>query len=627
MREKKVLKSEILKNNKKSDERPPIDKSKPATEGFGSDYDGTCYGIPPERYQTLEVQLALLKKIAKEYGFTNRHELLWWQIQHLLDDPIVTVAVIGALNSGKSKLINRLLLDNIVPVSNTPCTSIPVTLGYGPADMWALIRQDGSREQITERNFIEACSGNRKENHGKYLQIAVNNSWLHEYTIRFIDTPAWDSGSSHDLLSLLPIIPNVALVTVNAQDSFSMSENDVLEKIITITKVQKVIVVVTHLDTISSEERQQVVSYIANKTKLAGQKIAIFVSLESDNNFGCNLVSGSGIQSIREHLNKFTNPGFFVMREKQIQELLNVNASSIKKLLSAKKIEMEKNQSLITQQCNKEEIKIRMSGSEWEELKDSIDLMEIECKGEANKILSGVRVNITNRILHDFSRNHDPKEWLQKEFQYELKSLMEDQFSRPFLRQLENHINKDKTWVSHEITARFKWQSKSPARQSAHLSIPMEPKGGDIEDLSHEIADFNNMRFISRVAVGGITTAMIVLMIPIGAMVSAVGFGVSELLQKDQLDKKKDEIAPVIERELDKIFTHFSFNVEDTIDSLYREMKEEVDLQHDQWTRFHLEQVKQWNEKQKPDFGRITRDLTEINRIEESTRLPAQAVN
>ena len=173
-----------------------------------------------------------------------------------------------------------------------------------------------------------------------------------------------------------------------------------------------------------------------------------FITLESDNNFGCDLVNGSGLQSIRQYLIQLNNPGFFILREQKIQQLLNGNAISIKKLLAAKTIKLEKNQSLIIQRCHDEEIKIRTSASKWEELKDAVDLKESECKEDANNALTEVRVKVTDRILHDFSRSYDPKEWMQKECQYELKSLMEDHFTRPFTRHLENHIKRDKMWVS-----------------------------------------------------------------------------------------------------------------------------------------------------------------------------------
>lgn len=578
--------------------------------------DILSYGIPLNRYQALEGKLEQLKQMARSYGLDKRYSLIWKKIQRLMDDQVITVAIVGGLNTGKSRLINQLLQKVVVPISNTPCTTVSVVLGYGSTESWMFVRPDGAQEKLSEQDFIAACRGKRMSNMSGYLQATENNPWLNESALRFIDTPSSDVMNDPDTWSFLQMVPDVIAVTINAVESIGMSEKEFFERVIAETKVPRIVAIVTHLDTISKEDRPQVLSHIQSKIQTIDTGIPVFVTLEETVN-GDWAIAGSGMQSIRDYMSALKTQDSFDMRSVQIQQLLFEIASSMKETLMERRTELVKTRLSVQQKRADEEHKIRMSISRWEDLKDEIDLRENECKEETIGGLDYARRRISERLIHEFSRHSNPKEWIQNEWSYSLTLQVEDLVSRPLSRQLENRFNRDQIWVSNEMVKRFNWQARMPLQESRDTLTKREPDRNRLENISSDLTDMDRLRLISRAGAGGLTTIMVLLTMPIGALVSAVGFGMSELLLKQHLKDTQDHVAPVIERELENYFIRVSYDLENYIHVIYAEMKGYADLQRDEWTHYRLEQVKQWFEKAEPDVTILDSSLLLIDRLQE----------
>ena len=105
---------------------------------------------------------------------------------------LLTVAVIGDFNSGKSTFINALLGTDLCPVGEEPTTSSATHFIHGDKERIEQQLPDGERKPIEKSKYRSLVRHDKKEDREPYIfHISVNSSILEH--IRLVDTPGFNA--------------------------------------------------------------------------------------------------------------------------------------------------------------------------------------------------------------------------------------------------------------------------------------------------------------------------------------------------------------------------------------------------------------------------------------------------
>ena len=105
---------------------------------------------------------------------------------------LLTVAVIGDFNSGKSTFINALLSTDLCPVGEEPTTSSATHFIHGDKERIEQQLPDGERKPIEKSKYRSLVRHDKKEDREPYIfHISVNSPILEH--IRLVDTPGFNA--------------------------------------------------------------------------------------------------------------------------------------------------------------------------------------------------------------------------------------------------------------------------------------------------------------------------------------------------------------------------------------------------------------------------------------------------
>lgn len=105
----------------------------------------------------------------------------------------IRVPLIGAFSSGKSRLLNALIGENLLAVEVTPETAVPTELRWGTQRQFIGRRADGSTLALTERHLQDNELGGLYP--GGWVEVELPNATLGRYPdLVLVDLPGWDSG-------------------------------------------------------------------------------------------------------------------------------------------------------------------------------------------------------------------------------------------------------------------------------------------------------------------------------------------------------------------------------------------------------------------------------------------------
>lgn len=107
----------------------------------------------------------------------------------------VCVPIIGKFSSGKSALVNAILVDSkgkkILKEDITPETAIPAEIVYGNDENVSIIKNDGSVKNILVEEYKNYVAD---ANLAKCARIQLNNSFLKEIPdVMLVDMPGFES--------------------------------------------------------------------------------------------------------------------------------------------------------------------------------------------------------------------------------------------------------------------------------------------------------------------------------------------------------------------------------------------------------------------------------------------------
>lgn len=211
--------------------------------------------------------LTVIDKIADRYHL----ETVKCNLDKIMEDQTVSVAVLGEYAAGKSTLINALMGKEILPAMDTPTTAAVVEIfPQGEMAAWVVDVESEAMTTILLEELPEYIMGTKtKEGQKVVLQVPPNERL--PQGIRIVDTPGVASIETvHDSITFgyLPFVDVVLLVIdINKGTITSSLLTFLQEKVLIEQGMQKIAIVLSHATTMNKTKQAQVVERITEQLR------------------------------------------------------------------------------------------------------------------------------------------------------------------------------------------------------------------------------------------------------------------------------------------------------------------------------------------------------------------------
>ena len=225
-----------------------------------------------ERLQYLEIQgqnthiLQTLQKTMDDLGLVEFRPRLDMLTQ-ALENCTFEIAVFGKVSTGKSSLLNAMLLLDILPVGINPITAVPTMLRYGTESMVEITYASGLQEQLPITVLADMVT--EQNNPGNQRRIArvlvdVPSPRLREGVI-FVDTPGLGSLARTGARETLAYLPNCDLALMLISAGSTLDAEDIGTIHLLSGAGIPIILLLSKADLLNPSERKQARLYIAEQ--------------------------------------------------------------------------------------------------------------------------------------------------------------------------------------------------------------------------------------------------------------------------------------------------------------------------------------------------------------------------
>lgn len=226
------------------------------------------------------------------------------------------LVVVGRFSRGKSSLMNAIMGIDRLPVGIVPLTSVITTVAYGSKEK-AIIRYQDSNRMGVEISLAELPKYvTQQHNPGNVMKVNMAEVKLPVEILRrgfhFVDTPGLGSPIPENTRTTEDFLPEAdAFLLVTSYDS-PLAEEDLRILRVAVSTARRVLVVVNKQDTVSSEEREEALSYVHRQLiqELGATVPQVFSvsarqGLEAKFSGNATALSASGIENLERELVQF----------------------------------------------------------------------------------------------------------------------------------------------------------------------------------------------------------------------------------------------------------------------------------------------------------------------------------
>jgi GTPase SAR1 family protein len=496
--------------------------------------------------------------------------------------PGFRLAVVGEFSRGKSTLLNRLLERDLLPTGALPTTATLTTITPGTEDSM-VVSFDSSPEV---RRAIDAASWNDlvvTDSEGKEqevlakVRITVVHPWLEALDAELIDTPGIGELNTtraaivFDLLSQC----DATVLLVSATLPFSMTEAAFLEQQVIGKHIPRIVVIVSKLDTIQHEQREEVIAATRERIAQISADIPVLPSYPVDENTN----ETEAIEAVRSQITAMVTGGNHkAWRSEQVaKQLIDIltqliDISSVA-IATAKMSAAEHEQAL-----KKAKAAMRTAELQWEQIRLELDRRRIQHGQKLKKNLFSSKSALIEVLNQELSQTDNPKTWWECDLPWRLRRELFSlgQKSEEFLLE---EIADDFDWLTTELSRTFSTQMTQPPSQKQE-TLEIKPNLPQLE-----ISPIQRYRWLTRIG-GGV--AVIGSYLTGGAAVVAIAVSLgaailSEQFLTDKLEEQRQQVQKKLELSVDKAFNEYCDRISERLRQIYQQIAEEIQRQQLTW--------------------------------------------
>jgi GTP-binding protein EngB required for normal cell division len=222
----------------------------------------------PIRNLTLPI-LDTIQRVSQKYKILSLARQIESCIDLLTKNPFIDVAILGQFKAGKSSFLNSIIGKSVLPVGVIPVTTVITRLIYGQNEGAIVTFLDNRQLRIKLDEvelFISEARNPANEKSVEVVDIELPQLQYYE-GLRLVDTPGLGSVFKYNTEISQEWLPEVGMAIVAISADRPLSEND-LELISGLTEhTPKVVLLLSKVDLLSSEQQKEVVQFFKSTLK------------------------------------------------------------------------------------------------------------------------------------------------------------------------------------------------------------------------------------------------------------------------------------------------------------------------------------------------------------------------
>ncbi|MUG98103.1 GTPase [Scytonema sp. UIC 10036] len=492
--------------------------------------------------------------------------------------PGFRVAVVGEFNRGKSTLINRLLRRFVVPVGNLSTTAVVTSMMAGEQDQMIVrfAKKHSEVRPLEELSWSDLlaidAAGNEREVFAG-VQVTLNDTWLRSLDIELIDTPGTGDLNGqrgavvNDVLSQCDAV----VMVVTAISPFGMREATLLKEQVMGRHIDRILVVVSHLDTIDRAQRARLLHHIQERAIAISETIPVLPLHPIDDS-----PEDVVLDAVRHQIATMVSGSRRAWRSQQVAGQLASYLSNLVKIgedaiATARLDPIAREQAL--KQAQEE---ARASELHWQKIRRELDKRREQCYKKLQEKILNAKDELIDLLTFDISRTQNPKFWWERELPFRLRREL-PAIGRKSEDLLMSAIARDFECLQKEVSHAFNIQMTWKAVESTPTqSLEIKP-----QEL--ELSDLQQYRLMARI---GSSVAMVggyVFGGPIG-VITNLGIAIlGENFLNKTLEEQRQLITAQFTTIVDRAFDEHCQRVSERLRHLYDQLIADTKHQQSIW--------------------------------------------
>jgi tRNA U34 5-carboxymethylaminomethyl modifying GTPase MnmE/TrmE len=536
--------------------KPPVDRSEHPTD--------LTEQIDPWLHQSLVLaESQQLNEIVSEF-----HHLT--QRWHL---PGFRLAIVGEFNRGKSTFVNRLLDRSLVPTDLLPATAVLTSMIAGVEESMEVSFSPQSKElrPLEPASWGDLCitdSTGQERDVRASVQLTLDDAWLRSLDLELIDTPGMgDLNQQREqlLLDLLNQCDAVVMV-VSAIAPISMTETAFLKQQLLGRHLNRITIVVSHLDTIAMEQRHRLLAHIQGKVAEISDSISILPLHPIDGETTEVEVLQTVKTEVAAMVSKSERRAWRSQQiARQILDLLNHSIQIGQNAISAGKINPEQQRQVL------EQIQQQTKAAElhWQKIKGELNKRQEQCYQQLQQKVFEHKNDLMEQLLLELDRTQNPKFWWERELSLRLRREF-TALGRKLEDVLLKSISRDSEWLKKEVSQFSSLLnigniSQYSASKSESLGINYQPN-------QLELFDLQNYRLLTRMGGSAAMIGGYVFGGPIGILASLGTTVLGDRILSSKLEEQRRIIAEELQPSIERATNQYCQSISERLSNLYHQI-------------------------------------------------------
>jgi ribosome biogenesis GTPase A len=512
-----------------------------------------------------------IRALAKQTG-TELSVKEYIESQGARNNDAVHVGVVGALNAGKSNLVNSLLEKKLLPVS--PMAS---RLSF-------LIRPvDGAGEEHfvisgARKSLDDLPSVSPAETGAVCIPVYINNKWLGARQMWLSEREALDVPDDELRSAVHRAIRGVDVVLLVIDSLMPMRRSETVALSECAHRGLPVIVALAKTDIHSAEERQSISEY-------ATKQIQDYAPGTTLVEIGIAAGRADGVERLKDAIDEiiatvdFSSVRFHQMIEEFLCAVGLTSAAAAAGLDIQNKTREER-----ASETRRRKLAVDQQALLWSGIEAQLQTRRQELDEQIRKGLTDKEAAITDGLMHDLESRTDIKAWWERDLPYRLSREL-----RAAAESLSGMANRrilaDIQWLQTELTRCFRLP---PASIQVTANVALE--GGELPRRDILLRDTNKIRIVARLgqAAAVIVAGRLLLSASLGG--TTMGLSILAGLAAEQFtmftaskdrQKAREQLSGLIQKAL----MDYALDVSRKLKAGYQEILEALREQQQQWQR------------------------------------------
>ncbi|MFB2917871.1 dynamin family protein [Aerosakkonema funiforme] len=504
--------------------------------------------------------------------------------------PGFRLAVVGEFKRGKSTLINCLLGRFVVPVGTLSTTAILISITAGSEDSMEVrfFRNHSEVRPVQESSWNDLLAADLGE--GDYLtsddrevlagvQLTLDDTWLRSLDIELLDTPGIGDLNVHRTSLVFDLLNqcDAAVMVISAFAPFSMTEAAFLKEEIMGRHIDRILVVVSHLDTITPEQRTRVIDHIRKQVAEVSEAIPVLPLHPVDS----HTTEDQLLDVVKNQIVAMVSKGD--RRAWRSQQVAGQLADHLDNLIEIGRsaIATARMDPIAREYAFKQaQAEIQKAEGHWRRIRRELDVRYQQCYQQLKEKILSVKNELIDVLSFELSRTPNPKFWWERELPFCLRRKF-PAIGRELEKFLMEVIAQDFVWLQSEVSRTFSVELTKNA--SELLVAPFQTLGINHDPRQLELPDIQRYRLLTRI---GSSAAMIggyVFGGPVGVVTNlAIALG-SEQFLNTNLEEQRQIIAKKLTSIVDQAFDEHCQRVSERLHNLYCQLIEDTKHQQSIW--------------------------------------------